>query len=82
MPKSINKIRKEIKIDSPMICYSGGLIVNNNKYIFDIGIDISKSVEIKKYINKNWNNITISRIDTMNGELNKFKLIYSILILI
>ena len=82
MPKSINKIRKEIEIDSPMICYSGGLIVNNNKYIFDIGIDISKSVEIKKYINKNWNNITISRIDTMNGELNKFKLIYSILILI
>ncbi|WP_366463048.1 HAD-IIB family hydrolase [uncultured Clostridium sp.] len=33
MPKSINKIRKEIEIDSPMICYSGGLIVNNNKYI-------------------------------------------------
>lgn len=73
MPKSINKIRKEIEIDSPIICYSGGLIVDNNKYIFDIGIDISKAVEIKKYINKNWNDISISCYSYDNWIVDKIE---------
>lgn len=61
MPKGISKVQKEINYKSPIVCYSGGLVVDKSgKYILSNGINIVLAHEIKKYINSNWSSVSTS----------------------
>lgn len=46
MPKGIHFLQKELKIDDPIICYSGGLILEKDKVIFSQGIEKKKALKL------------------------------------
>lgn len=61
MPQGIKKVQKEINVNSPIVCYSGGLVIDSNgKYLMSIGIRIEKAQEIKNYIDGKWKNVSTS----------------------
>ena len=61
MPDGIYKIQREIDYKSPIVCYSGGLVLDKyGKTIFSNGIDINAAYEIKNYINSKWKEVSTS----------------------
>lgn len=53
MPKSIRAIQKELEINEPMICYSGGLIIDNGKVILSKTIDSLVVSKLLSFISTN-----------------------------
>ncbi|MDO5516883.1 MAG: Cof-type HAD-IIB family hydrolase [Clostridium sp.] len=61
MPKGIYKVQKEIDYDSPIVCYSGGLVIDNlGRSILSNGINLDIAYEVKKYIDSNWKEVSTS----------------------
>ncbi len=61
MPKGIYKVQKEINYDCPIVCYSGGLVIDaSGKYILSSGINIKIAYEVKQYIDSKWKDVSTS----------------------
>lgn len=67
MPRGVETIVRKLKIQSPIVCYSGGLILDENrKTISSIGIPRDEAMTIKSYINNAFTsvNCTVYSNDT------------------
>lgn len=53
MPKSMKMIQKELEINEPMICYSGGLIIDDKKVILSKTIDSLTVSKLLSFIQTN-----------------------------
>lgn len=53
MPDAMLPIKAEIGISSPMVCYSGALVVGENgEYLYSGQVDLSEALEIKAMLKK------------------------------
>lgn len=51
MPKGMTEIRKELGAKSPMICYSGALVVDeNDKPLYSVSLKKDEAIELCKTI--------------------------------
>ena len=61
MLSGILPIQKELGIKTPIVCYSGGLILDGGQdLITSIGIDGEKALAVKEYISTTWDSICCS----------------------
>ncbi len=61
MPAGIYPLQKDLDIKSPIVCYSGGLVIDKNgNEIESRGIECSKAIEVKSYIDGAFNEICAS----------------------
>lgn len=61
MPSGILPIQRELGIKSPIVCYSGALVLNESgECIKTVGIEYEKSLLIKTYLKSEWNHICSS----------------------
>lgn len=58
MPIAIEPIQNELNIDSPIIAYSGGLILDSDRNIMsNLGIEKEQVLEVKAFISKNFKDV-------------------------
>lgn len=50
MPKGIRFLQEELEIDDPIICYSGGLILDKNKVIYSQTIEQEKTLKLLTFL--------------------------------
>lgn len=61
MPEGIYLVQKALNIKAPIVCYSGGLVIDKENKIIDTrGIKVNKAIEVKEYIKDNWKDICCS----------------------
>ncbi|WP_443770432.1 Cof-type HAD-IIB family hydrolase [Anaerostipes sp.] len=61
MPKGMTEIRKELGAKSPMICYSGALVVDeNDKPLYSVSLKKDEAIELCKTIQKMDSDISIN----------------------
>lgn len=61
MPEGIYLVQKELDIKAPIVCYSGGLIIDaEHRTIESRGIEFNKAIEVKEYIKSNWKDLCCS----------------------
>ncbi len=61
MPSGVENIQNQLSIKCPIICYSGGLILDEDKNILQsTAMRKNQAVEIKEYINNNYKGVSVS----------------------
>lgn len=61
MPEGVEVVQNQLSIKCPIICYSGGLILDEEGNILQsTAMKKSQAVEIKKYINENYSDVSAS----------------------
>lgn len=80
-PLGINLILKELEIKAPIVCYSGGLVLDENfEEIKSVGMTVEQALEVKEYMKNNWPEITPTAysfdywiVDDKNDKWVKFE---------
>ena len=52
MPKGIRFLQEELEINDPIICYSGGLVLDNDQILFSQGIQKQTANQLLEYLQK------------------------------
>lgn len=61
MPQGISKVMQKINIKSPIVCYSGGLVLDEEgKILLSSGINIEKAMNVKRFLRCNWKELSTS----------------------
>lgn len=61
MPSGIFPLQRELGIEAPIVCYSGGLILDEcGDPVKTVGIDREKAIDLEAYIKKDWQHVCCS----------------------
>ena len=60
-PKGVNLVAEQVGLHGPVICYNGGLIINDDYTILrDVGIDIQLAMDFKRFVAERYPDLVVS----------------------
>ena len=73
MPEGMCSIREELGIHAPMVCYSGGLVLDpDDQEIYSCLLDLDLACEIKSLVAKEFPEVVQECFFSMTGDLGLY----------